>query len=296
MSWLDAVPPSVRATLIAASVFLLGSATVGLGRLDVGADVQDLLAATIVAMTAAAWCAVWWRFGSAGSGSALAFGEQQERRDGAVATWRPDTLHPLDVLAADPRFSFPVWAGAIRALAGPGPYACPRLIDAVPEGAHIRTRVAVREPGRLRILTVLVPARVGTGAPSLIDDTVVADTPDPPPTVDPGWPAARRALIARDGAFDVAGFEAQAREISVALDAGDDAARPYLTDDGALDLAYWRIVGLPDGGEDVEWLEIEQDGVYDRVELRVGGRVLSLRRPAARTEAPWELWRLRSAT
>lgn len=300
MSWLDAIPSPVRVPLVGGSIAVLGAATVGLGAVPALAGVEDAIATTVVLGVAAAYGAAWWRWGrphrqALQSARERATSAQQGRAGQAVGSFGPNGAHTrsevVDALAVDPRFSLPVWTAAVRALCGPGPSASPRLLEAVRTDNGVRCRVAVREPARLRHLTVLT----GTGGPTVLDDTMVPDAPDPAPTVDPGWMAARRALVARDGTFDVIGFEAQARGISFALDAGPEAAGAYVTSEGALDLAYWRVVGLPPGGEDVRWLEIEQDAVFDRVEIRVGGRVLSLCRPAARREAPWELWRLQRA-
>jgi hypothetical protein len=66
-----------------------------------------------------------------------------------------------------------------------------------------------------------------------------------------------------------------------------------VTADGQADLAYWRAVGLPSDVGAIEWLEVGQDGWFDRIERALGARVLSLRRTAGEADAPWELWRVR---
>ncbi|MEQ1569413.1 MAG: hypothetical protein ABMA64_27500, partial [Myxococcota bacterium] len=58
--------------------------------------------------------------------------------------------------------------------------------------------------------------------------------PAPQPAVDDGLPAARRALLLRDG-FDQAEFEARVAEIDAAIDAGQ--AHAYATAEGVASLA-----------------------------------------------------------
>ena len=301
MSWVDAVPLPVRVPLIAGSIAVLGAGTVGLGILGLEPSVEDLLAGGIIEGSPP--------HGPARGGSSGFPGPARSRTRVGARSANGETARPARSRAGAPescrRSNVSRCRSAVLVPGVGGSDASARRCRPVgvsAPGRRDRRRGARpnagRDPGARSpaILTVLIPARVGTGEPSVVDTAVVADTSR-------SAPGRRSRLAGRPSSADRERRCVQRRRVRgpgtrdlVALDAGDDAVGPYLTPDGALDLAYWRIVGLPTGGEDVEWLEIEQDGVYDRVELRVGRRVLSLRRPAARTEAPWELWRLRNGS
>ena len=70
---------------------------------------------------------------------------------------------------------------------------------------------------------------------------------------------------------------------------------PYCTPTGLTELRWWRAWGLPNAEGELQWLEVQQDGQYERMEVQRGARVLGLLRAAGHPEAPWQVWRLRSA-
>ncbi|MEN0061867.1 MAG: hypothetical protein AAGA48_06920 [Myxococcota bacterium] len=118
--------------------------------------------------------------------------------------------------------------------------------------------------------------------------------------IDPDWPAARRALLARAEALDADGFDVLFVQVNAEIDrlaAADATSRsssPYLTPAGARALGFWAEgPGVPPGGPDAAWLLVEEDAWHERIEVQCGLRVLGLCRAAGQADAPWQLWRLR---
>lgn len=316
MSWLQHVPAAERAALIGVVALVLGAPTVLLGRLEAPHRVADVVAVGAVAIAVGALLLEWRRHGAPGAARLAARrtsaeSDRERNRSIAVSAWTPPETRPLDRLAArDPAFSLPVLLAAVSALLPvSGPAAAAEVVavreragalasDPSGRPAAVEVDAVVRTPGGAVLAHVSCPTDARSPALADVPGAWRLDGTEPwtgaeaAIVADPGVAAARRALVARD-ALDLRALEALAWQISAALDAGDEASRPYVSEDGRADLAYWRAVGLPPDEGPTEWIEVEQDGWFDRFELAMGARVLSLRRATGRPEAPWELWRVR---
>ncbi len=303
LGWLDVLPSGARRGLLAATAVGLGapSATLGMSGLDpIG---QDVVAGGAVLVVGVLWLGAF--FGLARP--------ELERREREAAEARVRREHDPGLLAAagpvdllDPAFSLPVLHEIVLARVGQGDVV--RVIDVrrVKDGTVLVA--LVEAPGRCRRVQVSrAPDAVSPSPDRATEEgaggwrvTALEDVerpPDPPIAPSPTVPAARRALLARAEAFDLEAFEALLDELCDALQrVGEtpDAAEPYTTVSGARALEFWRSSGgLPPLGDDHTWLEVEEDGWYERIEIRSGACVLGLLRPSGEPDAPWRLWRVR---
>jgi len=304
---LDDWPPSSRDPLLAATAGVLALASVGLPLAGLDVVAYDVAVGGLIAILALGWIVA----GSALRPMMPSSPEAAVRHRGLIAErWR-ERAHPAVRLPeVDPSFSLLAWTSAIRrALAAELDGVVGPVSVIGTKGAEVTAR-ALHRPGRRGV--GWVEARLVRD-----DDTDGAEPrrgevrfrcldhrPSGEPVgaveVDFGWPAARRALFARDEALGVEGFDVLFAQINDELDRLADAdgaerrASPYLTAEGALALGFWADgPGLPARGDHAAWLCVEEDAWHERIEVQCGARVLGLCREVGDRGAPWRLWRLR---
>lgn len=292
---LDAWPRDVRAVLLGATGSLLAVATLSLPLLRLPPIAGDTAAWLVVLGVAGTWILAYLRVRPqlprpapdlASRHRGILAGRWLDRAPTAVRLPEVDASFSLVAETARVRDRL---AGAVRGTVGPV-----ALVGMV--GDRLMARSLVYD-GRPRWIEATF-RRVGEEL-ELLGHEYVA-TPASVVEIDSGWPAARRALLARDEALDVVSFDVLCAQINAEIDALVDAdvptraASPYLTPDGARSVAFWAEgPGLPPGGHEVVWLSVEEDAWHERVEVQCGLRVLGLCRRAGSADAPWQLWRLR---
>ncbi|MCA9493160.1 MAG: Tim44 domain-containing protein [Myxococcales bacterium] len=280
------LPSPARETAMATTVLALAAAT-GIGAVTDSPWVLHLGSIAVVAGIVGGW--VWlWR--THGRPAEL---RQPDDPDRAMIIAHHAAMSELGwaarLAARDPSFSLPHLLGVLRHLAGEGTYGLPHVqqVDLPERGDWVIRAAMPGEQGWTRITasgrSIATLSLVSTEPCDPVTETIAPD---------PEVAAARRALLAREPAFDADDFIAIAHRVSDAIDEGDASVADAL---GRADLAWWRTRGLPASGEEVTWLDARVDGRDERVELRCGDRVLSLRRRVGELAAPWLLWRLRSA-
>lgn len=291
----DRLPPDVRSLLLGGTAATLSAATVGLAVAGGPAWLDHGVAIAVSAGLAAAWREVLARH------PAVPAPPPHERlravRLGSAAPEATTRAWNDQLAAFDPAFSVPVLHRALRSLAGPGAWGAPRVESvAFPEGEIVLTALVPGRPTSVR-LRVSRPRGIPFPRPDSVEhgwrpgarEEVPGTPPAVLPAVDPGMPAARRALLLRDRAFDVDDFASYLREIRAELAAGDAA---HLDPQGAADVAFWGAPPPVAGDVPVRWLEVELDGWYERIEVEHGGWWLSLLRPVAHRDTAWTLWRV----
>ncbi|MBX2799188.1 MAG: hypothetical protein KTR31_16055 [Myxococcales bacterium] len=320
--WFEAITPAVRLALIGATFAALGASSFLLGpHPDPG---RLTVVAGILGATLAVWILTWLT---------LARPVLQQRRaslEADAAAWARDrgvlaadalgaeaqaAIGGLRALAArDPEFCLPAFLDRVLALftedRGPQTALGPVSIEEVELDDHLVTvsvQLASHDPAgapTFHRVVVQRPDDARSGTPDGDYDgswrkTRVETLPSltaPRTTPDPGLAPARRALLLRAEAFDLEGFEALIAEINGLLDRPDatvDEVASYATSRGAQAIRWWHATGMPAADDELVWLEVEEDGWYERIEVLCGRRLLGLLRPSAQPEAPWRLWRLR---
>jgi hypothetical protein len=293
---LDDLPPSVRPALLGGTGVVLAAATALLGRSGWPDWAVHLAVIAIGGGVGAAWWEARKRFPPP---PRPADGPHDRLRHVRLAA-APEAAGPSwnDRLAAhDPGFSVPLLHRALRALAGAGEWAAPRV-----ESVELREgeiAVCALIPGRPDSVRLRVSRPRGVPFPRpdsaehgwRVDgrEGVAGVAPPHAPPADPGMPAARRALLLRDPSFDLDDFASFLREIRRELAEGDPA---HLDPQGQADVAFHGAPGPVDGATPVRWLEVELDGWYERIEVEHGGTWLSLLRTVGDPGAPWKVWRL----
>ncbi len=305
LKWLDVLPATARTGLLASSA---GLAVVGTSPLA-----EELWVAVGIALgVLAAWVGVYVAVARPALRDAAEARLDQSAasaRDRGILVQRVMKAHGGGsdmhrILQGDPAFSVPVLLELATQELEDGLTAGPGQIVAARQGDdRVELEVVVRVHGAgapARRITLSRPVGATSpppGAEASGWTANVVEHPAPPPTeaaIDPGLPAARRALLARAEAFDLEGFEALVAEIDAALDR-DGGGEAYCTPLGAACLQWWAQAGQPPGGGPTTWLEVEEDGWFERIEVRRGQRILGLLRPSGEPAAPWRLWRLRKA-
>ncbi|MCB9685163.1 MAG: Tim44 domain-containing protein [Alphaproteobacteria bacterium] len=280
------LPSPARETALGATVLALTAAT-GIGAITDSPWVLHLGSIAVVAGVIGGWVWLWRNHARPAAPVHL---EDPDRALIVAHHASPATLGWAARLAArDPSFSLPHLLGVLRHLVGDGVHGVPmvRHVDLPERGDLIVRAVVPGEQGWTRITasggSIATLALVSSEPCEPVTDTIAPD---------PDVAAARRALLAREPTFDADDFVAIAHRVSDAVDDGDLSVADEL---GRADLAWWRTRSLPAAGDEVTWLDARVDGHDERVELRCGDRVLSLRRRVGELASPWLLWRLRSA-
>lgn len=327
LDWLDVLPPTPRRLLLGGTGISLAAASLLLDPLSVPPEHHTPIAAGVAGVVGLGWGLAWLGLARPAlqrrQRAAEASAEDRARDRGLLAKQatkhrRTSLRGDASLIESDPGFCLPAFLDAVVALhtaAAEVPITCGPASVEVVRWAPDRTRVDVlvgyarddRTPRAARI-TVSRPPDASSPPPDAqgslpegawaLDQIVELDALPPPALAPaPGLAAARRALLLRAEAFDLDGFEALIAEINDALD-GEDATtgalEAYTTPGGLRAVRWWQTNNtLPTTDTEITWLEVEEDGWYERIEIRCGDRLLGLLRPSGQPDAPWQLWRLR---
>jgi hypothetical protein len=294
-TFVDALPPTARNALLGGTGVALGVATAWLGRSGWPTWLEHLVVVALAAVILATWREAWRRAPAA----ELAGGDHRLRgvHSGAVAPSRTASWN--DRLAAiDPAFSVPVLHRALRALANEPDGGPPAVLSCdFPPGELVVSAVLPGRPNSVR-LRVSRPLGVPLSPPEhaehgwrlLSKEFVPGTVPVVRPEVDPGMPAARRALLLRDPSFSLDDFASYLRQLRAELAAGE--RREHLDPQAVADLAFYGVPGPAAGDLPVRWLEVELDGWFERIEVEHAGWWVSLLRTTGDPGAAWRVWRL----
>jgi len=305
-SWLDDLPAAPRLALLAGSAVGLGVPTLTVS--------SDLAAIGFVAGVAAAWGAAWWGIARPRAHARTLQDQQRETHwVEARSLLGADAVHDrhrgLDALTTrDPAFSLPVFHAIVQRMVPDSALVQIASVRVADGQTEVQT-IVTGETGSRHVLLRRAedahsppPEEIADGAGGWqIVSTRPGDAPPFPSTApDPWLPASRRALLARGEAFDAEAFDAVLGEVGAALDHAASTGQvpeSYLEPTGTRAVKHFiEGPGLPAGGEASTWLEVEEDGWFERIEVRQGSRILGLARRAGQPEAPWKLWRLRALT
>ena len=321
LTWLNDVAPGPRWALIGATAWALALGTV----YEAGTAAAMALMVGLVAVWTGVWAFVA-RPAAAARQERLARQEAHQARDRGILAERVmagarEGTHSgsLSSLAAmDPAFSLPLFLARVGRMVAAQVGSHEVLV-----GPAVVERVEVLGSRVQVTLAVPIAAPQGSGARRVVVSRPTSARTPPPASSEVSWSlgevapldampevaipvsgslaAARRALLARAEAFDLEGFEvliAQLQELLGASGATPAGLTPYCTPEGLDAVRWWRAgAGLPgtaqgEGAEQL-WLEVEEDGWYERIEVQCGARVLGLLRPSGDPSAPWQLWRVR---
>ena len=315
--WLESLPPRPRWVLV-----ILTLAIAALGTAIAGSLSQAIM---IVLLCAVLWGVAYGRMARPAllaAAAQRAVTAEDHARDRGLLVARAMAAHERQgsggltaLQAKDPGFSLPAFLAEAGRQAservGPGTLVGPSAVEAV-RFREVRTEV--------RVALAMHHAEGGSATYRLALSRPVHAV-SPPPGEPLGWEldgmdphpwspdvqgapvaglsAARRALLARHEAFDDDAFASFVEEVNQALDRADaeSAWNAYATPEGVACIRWWKAgPGLPPPTGAVEWLDVDEDGWVERIEVRTGHRVLGLQRPSGHPEAPWQLWRLRRCT
>ncbi|HHO49472.1 MAG TPA: hypothetical protein ENK18_01050 [Deltaproteobacteria bacterium] len=330
LDWLDVLPTLPRRLLLGGTGLGLAIPTLWLDPLVPDPELHTAIALAVVGGLGLGWAGAWLglarpvlaqqRLDAAASADARA--RDRGLLAKAATGRRGPALQGVAALSMDdPGFCLPASLDAIVALhtaaSGAPIVGGPASLEAVrrqKDRIEVDVVAGYTEEGgggRAVRLTASRPAGATSPPPDAqgaipegtwsLDRAVALDRlPAPSLKPDPGLAAARRALLLRAEAFDLDGFEALVAEINDVVDRADattEALEAYTTPGGLRSVRWWHSSAeLPQAGAGITWLEVEEDGWYERIEIRCGDRLLGLLRPSGQPEEPWRLWRLRGAS